>query len=75
MTENGHQSLLEFIIFSLLDSLCVYFSLCHVAGRLLAAEAAGNSRLLQHAAAQFQRRGEGPQEAGRSPETQNKLKM
>lgn len=53
----------------------MYFSLCRVAGGLLAAEAAGNPCLLQHAAAQFQRRGEGPQEAGRSPETQNKFKM
>lgn len=43
-------------------------------GGLPAAEAAGNPRLLQHAAAQFQRWGEGPQEAGEIETSSQKQK-
>lgn len=39
---------------------------CCVPGRLPAAQAAGDSGFLQHAAAQLQRRREGPQENGES---------
>lgn len=47
-----------------------FFAYC-ITGRLPSAEAAGNSRLFQHAAAQLQCRREGPQKAGEWSTTEN----